>query len=178
MNNKMAIRAAVLIREHVSGRDALVDAIRLPEHSWQQVQRLKRQAVLAHEHGWCLAEKSLFRDLADALRRFQYELEGSVPRVEAHREPRQEVSTGEVFRDILALDRNSMGLRSISRTMSFRRDRAIVLEDTISDEFEIRLDWSQIGAAKQPYRVVALDPHPAARNQEVTHPHVQEETPL
>jgi hypothetical protein len=172
----MAIRAAVLIREHLSGRGAQADAIRLPEHSWQRVQRLKRQAVLAHQRGWRLAEKVLFRDLADALRRFQYELEGAVPRVEAHLVSRQEVRPGEVFRDILALQQEFDGFEVDFENHELSvATEPIVLEGTYLGSFEISLDWSQIGDSRQPYRVVALDPHPAARNEEVTHPHVQEE---
>jgi hypothetical protein len=48
-----------------------------------------------------------------------------------------------------------------------------VLEDVHLGNFEIRLDWGDLGR-HQPYRVVALDPHPAARREDVTHPHVQE----
>ena len=69
-----------------------------------------------------------------------------------------------------------MDLRSTLRTMNL----AVTTDpsswkESIFGRFQIRLDWSQIGSSRQPYRVVALDPHPAARNQEVTHPHVQEE---
>jgi len=54
----------------------------------------------------------------------------------------------------------------------------IELEGTYLGEFEIRLDIPQIGtrSASVPYSVVALDPHPAAANDLVTHPHVSDET--
>ena len=45
---RLAIRAAVVIGEHIAVRGTQADTIRLPEHSWQQIQRLKRQTVLAH----------------------------------------------------------------------------------------------------------------------------------
>jgi hypothetical protein len=72
-------------------------------YAWQQLQRLKRQFLRAHERGWRLAEKALFRDFGDTLLRVQYELEGAARRVEAHRKPRQAVSSAEIYRDILAL---------------------------------------------------------------------------
>ena len=50
-----------------------------------------------------------------------------------------------------------MGLRSISRTMSFRLQLSLSYwKARILDSFEISLDWSQIGDSRQPYRVVAL----------------------
>ena len=178
MNNqqRMAIHAAVLIHEQITGRSALADTISLPEYSWQQVQRLKRQFVRAHERGWRLAEKALFRDLADVLHRVQYELEGAVRRVEAYRQSRPATSPAEIYRDIVALKQEFDGLEiDFSTHELVVTTDSIILEDIDFGEFEIRLDWSQIGSSKQPYRVVALDPHPAARDQDVTHPHVQEE---
>lgn len=173
---RMAIRAAVLIGEHVSGRGTQSDTIRLPEHSWQQVQRLKRQAVLANERGWHLAERTLLHDLTDSLRRFQYEVEGSVRQVETHRKPRPEVSPAEIYRDILAVQQEFEGCEIDlgSHEFSVTTD-PIVLEDITFGRFKVCLNWNQIGTCRQPYRVVALDPHPAARNQDVTHPHVQDE---
>ena len=54
------------------------------------------------------------------------------------------------------------------------RPTASCWKDLYFGPFEIRLDWRQLGSAT-PYRVVALDPHPAAKDTDVTHPHVQEE---
>jgi hypothetical protein len=173
---RMAIRAAVFIHQHLSGRNTQADAIRLPEHPWQQIQRLKRQAVRAHERGWQLAEKALFRDFADTLRRFQYELEGSVRQVQTRLEPHPEVSPVELYRDVLALTQEFDGFEIDyeNHELAVTTD-PIVLEGIDLGRFEIRLDWSQMGSCQQPYHVVALDPHSAAHNEEVTHPHVQGE---
>ena len=50
----------------------------------------------------------------------------------------------------------------------------ITLEGIFLGPFEIRLDWERLGNSL-PYRIKALDPHPAAANEDVTHPHVQNE---
>jgi len=50
----------------------------------------------------------------------------------------------------------------------------IVLEYMSFGRFEIRLDWRRLGDA-QPYRVVALDSNPAAKSEDITHSHVQDE---
>ena len=77
-------------REHMAGRSARADAIRLAGISWQQILRLKRQAVRAPRARLASGRKDSFRDLADALRRFQLELEGPLRRVETLAEPQPE----------------------------------------------------------------------------------------
>ena len=50
----------------------------------------------------------------------------------------------------------------------------ITLEGHYLGPFEIRLDLRRL-TAESPYRVIALDPHPAASREGVTHPHVLDE---
>jgi hypothetical protein len=50
----------------------------------------------------------------------------------------------------------------------------VVLEAIDLGRFQIRLSWQRLHD-DQPYRVVALDPAPAACNSSVTHPHVNDE---
>lgn len=54
---------------------------------------------------------------------------------------------------------------------------SIELEEVQLGEFEVILEISRLGEASRSsvYRVVALDPHPAASNDSVTHPHVSDE---
>jgi hypothetical protein len=51
----------------------------------------------------------------------------------------------------------------------------VELEGVYLGRFQIRLSWHNLRSA-QPYRVVALEPAPAASNSSVTHPHVNDET--
>jgi hypothetical protein len=63
------------------------------------------------------------------------------------------------------------------------RTGPIHLEEVYLGPFSIELELSglsyfsgsQAGAGQHPFRVVALDPHPAAGNRHVTHPHVSDE---
>jgi len=52
----------------------------------------------------------------------------------------------------------------------------IELEDVYLGPFEIRLDLEDLSDPRnsQPYAVIALDPHPAACNPAITHPHVSD----
>ena len=84
-------------------------------------------------------------------------------------------SASDIYRDILALDDEfeEVEIDLDEHELSVTTDR-IVLEDIDLGPFEIRLDWQRLGASSA-YRVVALDPNPAARSDDVTHPHVQDE---
>ena len=175
-DTKSMFRAAVLIHEHLAGRDALANSIRLPEYTWQQIQRLQRQALLARQRGWHLANKVLYGELVGSLQRFQYELNKSLGKVATHRPFRKSSSPADIFRDLRALRRefDDVEIDIEEQEISVTTD-PIVLEHIDFGRFDIRLAWKEIGSVKQPYRVVALDPRPAARNESVTHPHVQDE---
>lgn len=60
-----------------------------------------------------------------------------------------------------------------NQSLSITTD-SITLEDIYLGDFEIRLDIDKIPEMSKgsPYRVIALDPHPAGASSEVTHPHV------
>jgi len=90
MNNsaRAMFRAAVLIREHLARRAAQFESIRLPESTWQQIQRLNRQAFMAQQRGWQLAQPVVYRDLVDFLRRLQYEINESLGKVATRRPSR------------------------------------------------------------------------------------------
>ena len=62
------------------------------------------------------------------------------------------------------------------RTVSVFTD-PIELEGTFLGDFEIRLEIEKLGQLRDSnaFRIVALDPHPAATNDSVTHPHVSDE---
>ena len=173
---RTVLRAAVLIHEHLAGRDSPIDSILLPEYTWQQIQRLRRQALLARQRGWHLANKVLYREAVDSLQRLQSEISEVLGKVETHRPSRRSSSPADIFRDLraLPLEFDDVEIDFKQQELTVTTD-PIVLEQIDFGRFEIRLDWTQISCSRQPYRVVALDPHPAARNESVTHPHVQDE---
>ncbi len=175
-STRAMLRATALIHEHLSGRDAQIDSIRLPEDSWQHIQRLKRQAFLAQRRGWQLANKVVHRDLVDSLRQLQYEIDESLRKVVTRRPARLNSSPAEIFRDLRTMEREfgDVKIDFAEQELSITTD-LVVLEEIDLGRFTIRLHCPQICCVTQPYRVVALDPHPAARNSSVTHPHVQDE---
>jgi hypothetical protein len=173
--NKTVIRAAVLIREQVAGSRHHDPPLQLPEYSWNEIQQLRRQIGLARQHGWHAAAAQLTRDLADAINDLCFRLETAGRNLQSRPTERRPFSASEIYRDILALDEEFEGLEIDfdKHELSVTTDR-IVLEDWNLGAFQIRLDWHSLGEPPA-YRVVALDPHPPASRDDVTHPHVQDE---
>ena len=85
-------------------------------------------------------------------------------------------SASDIYRDLQALENEfeEVDIDLKEHLLSATTD-CIVLEGTYLGAFAIRLDWQRLGCSSQPYRVVALDPHPAAKSNDITHPHVQDE---
>jgi hypothetical protein len=173
--NKTAMRVAVLIHEQLAGGTRHDLPIYLPEYSWNNIQQLRRQIDRACERGWHRAAARLTEDLADALDNCRRELENAARVLQSGPSKRRVSSASDVYRDILALHHEfeDVNVDLNEHTLSVTTDR-IVLEGMSFGRFEIKLDWQQLGSPPA-YRVVALEPTPAARRDDVTHPHVQDE---
>ncbi len=173
--NKTALRAAVLIHEQQAGGKHHDLPIYLPEYTWNNIQRLRRQIGRARERGWHRAAAQLTEDLAGTLDDCRRELENASRALQSCHPKRHVSSASDIYRDLLALydEFEDVNIDLDKHVLSVTTDR-IVLEYIRFGRFEIRLDWRRLGDA-QPYRVVALDPNPAARRDDVTHPHVQDE---
>jgi hypothetical protein len=173
--NKSALRAAVLIHEHVATPCPPRRPIHLSDYHWNEAQRLVRQIELAYRRGWHRAAESLTADLAGMLENFQRELGWAVTGLQDRKAPPRIATVADMYRDILALDNEFDGVEIDVKehTLRVTTDR-ITLDDVRLGRFEIVLDWRDLGK-HPPYRVVALDPNPAATDNEVTHPHVRSE---
>jgi hypothetical protein len=173
--NKTALRAAVLIHEQLASGKHQDASLYLPEYTWTNIQRLRRQIDLAHRHGWHRAAARVTEDLARTLDDCRRELENAIRALQSRLTERQASSASEIYRDILALrdEFEEVEIELDKHELSVTTDR-IVLEHLNFGPFQIRLDWHCLGSTHA-YRVVALDPHPAAKSNDVTHPHVQDE---
>ena len=175
-SDRTILRAAVLIREQLAGRN-LRDLSRcMPEYSWAAAVRLRRQIVQAQERGWHRAAGRLMEDLRSTIRRCQTDLEIALHTIESGVPASCTTSATEIFKDITALHEEfeEVEIGMAEHELCVTTD-AIVLEGIDLGRFQIRLDWYRLGSSSA-YRVVALDPNPAATNESVTHPHVQDET--
>ena len=173
--NKTAMRAAMLIREQAAENKSPDTPRYLPEYSWNKIQRLRRQIDMARQRGWQRAAARLSEDLTDAMEHCRRELENALQGRQRRPADRQVMSASNVYQDILALydEFEDVEIDLGEHELRVTTDR-IVLEDFHLGAFQVRLDWHRFGDPCA-YRVVALDPHPAAKSDDVTHPHVQDE---
>ena len=174
--DRKLFRAALAIQSQLPQQGPLPEDLCLPEQYWNQVKRLRRKIARARERGWHRAAESLFGGLADAWRSLQRELEEARCALARRTQPRHPTSASAIYLDLRALESEFDEIEIDLKTheLAVTTD-AIELDGINLGEFQIRLHWTAIGDDWPPYRVVALHPHPAARNDNVTHPHVEDE---
>lgn len=174
--NKSAIRAAISLHGQLMDNPRYNQRFCLPEYAWNNIQRLRRQIDMARGRGWRRAAASLTGDLASQLDNCRRELENACRALQTHSPEHHVASVSDIYRDIVALydEFEDVEINSGEHTLSVKTD-CIDLEDIRLGRFEIQLECLNLGES-QPYRVVALDPNPAARRDDVTHPHVQDES--
>jgi len=172
---KAALTAARVIRDRLAERHRDSAAIAMPDRPWTNARRLFGQIERAHQHGWDGAARQLTLDFGHEIACCRDRLTELEHRLHSRSTQSCLPAVGEVYREIMALydEFADVEMDLDSHEIVVTTDR-IVLEGIDLGPFAVRLNWDQLGRS-HPYRVVALDPHPAAANDEVTHPHVQGE---
>ena len=173
--NKKALRAAVLIHEHLAGGNRHDAALYLPEYSWHNIQQLRRRIELARRRSWHRAAARTTEVLTRALDDCHRNLENALRTLQSCPVEQPVASASDIYRDILALceEFDEVDIHLDEHAISVTTDY-IVLEHVNLGRFQVRLDWKLLGCCSQPYGIVARDPHPAAARDDVTHPHVQD----
>lgn len=149
----------------------------LPHQTWANTERLFRQVETARNRGWRLSSQRKQREATVMLSRLLNQL-GSIDQLLRHEtRASPQTSIADIYSDLIALREQYSAIACDRRgkTLSVTTE-PIELQEVYLGPFEVRLDWSEMGRAEPPqYRVVALDPHPAATDDSITHPHVQDE---
>lgn len=165
----LAIHRALVIP---CSRERLIE---LPTGAWQSATELVRRLRRAELHRWHLAAATLRGDLRHTLSSLQsplIELERTL--VGPSCNPYLARPT-DIYRDLVAIEEEFAALSFDCRfhTLSVTTE-PITLVGHFLGPFEVRLDLRQL-KCESCYRVIALDPHPAASREGVTHPHVLDE---
>ena len=141
-----------------------------------QLESFKRKLSICEAHGWKDAEAKVVKGVEIALHELPYLL----PEIERAVMPctAQVPSLKDIYQELIQSDEEFGELRYSSKddVLSVTTE-PIELEGVYLGEFEIQLHITRLGGihSNEAYRIVALDPHPAAGNESVTHPHVSEE---
>lgn len=176
--NKPAMRLAVAIHKQLDYRNTASAACDLPEASWQQCQTLSRRVQRAQQRGWNLAARQCVRELRSVIGHLQGEFGSLAQQLDTRLGNDQPIATiQDIYRDVLALrdEFDGVSWEHRQQTLSVTTE-SIELEGVYLGAFEIRLDWGDlVDGHPGNYRVIAVDAHPAASNEDVTHPHVSDE---
>ena len=162
----------------------------LQDHRWREVQRLiyvvctnleqlqsgRKWLEQCAYRNWHGAATRLTSRMENKLRDLPYTVEQALHMISNVRT--QPPLLRHIFEELTQLQ-NEFGRIECNlqeRTVSVFTD-AIELDGIFLGDFEIRLEIEKLAQLRDSsaFRIVALDPHPAATNDNVTHPHVSEE---
>ncbi len=145
--------------------------VSLPAEDWGEIVKLAGQIEKAAMRGWLSAAEKLHAALARSLEYCCNRMDGLCQGLQ--KPPPNLPSLAEIYGEILALyaEFEEVEIDFKGHVLAVTTE-PIVLDWLRLGAFKIRLDWNELGKTS-PYRVVALDPNPAAGNDGVTHPHVQ-----
>ena len=176
-SRKSLLRLAVCIHQRFANTASDQESIELPISTWHDAQRVAHRIRLARQHGWQLAAVRLTNQLARRLDVLRCETSDLMEGLTSRTPEPSSVAVDEIYCDLTALHEEfpTVGWSLREKTLSVTTE-PIQLDGIYLGPFEIRLEWSGL-ANGHPYnyRVIALDAHPAASNDSVAHPHVQDE---
>ncbi|MBL8829744.1 MAG: hypothetical protein JNM18_22385 [Planctomycetaceae bacterium] len=146
-----------------------------PDHDWLELRRTVKHWQLAKQRGWRLATEQArsyvqrqIDSLIAQLTSFRATQEPDLPQ-------RRTVALRDLYDDLRALHAEFPVVRLDHAPQELAvQTEPIVLDDEYLGPFEIVLKLPQL-SARQPYRVVALEPHPADHDFTTPHPHVRDE---
>jgi hypothetical protein len=173
---RQAVRAALLIHDHLTGAGGRVLRIDPPEQTWQELRRTVSRLQLAATRGWHVASARLVEDLDYNLRTLDRELSALRQQLSLPPRPQQITTPREIVADLEALEQEfeevTLDLKQHSLSVL---TKPIELEETWLGAFRIVLGWDQISLSKA-YEVIAAEPCAAEGDSEVTHPHVRDQS--
>ncbi len=168
---KLALRTADVIRPRLGSALQKNLPVSLPAEDWGEIVKLAGQIEKAAMRGWLYAAEKLRADLARNLEYCRNRMDRLCQGLQ--KPPPNLPSLAEIYGEISALygEFEEVEIDIKGHTLAVTTE-PVVLDWLRLGAFKIRLDWNELGKTS-PYRVVALDPNPAAGNDGVTHPHVQ-----
>jgi hypothetical protein len=116
-----------------------------------------------------LKEESIF-----SLQRLRDRVAAMLVTDEDSRSTQAPPSAGDIYQDLTALHEEfaEVSWSLTDETLSVTTE-PIVLEGVYLGAFRIELRWAELPASSA-YGIIAVDPNPAASNESVTHPHVED----
>jgi hypothetical protein len=181
MNDKEWIRVAYLIQEALSGlrKGRYLECVRqlsLFTGNFQEIAHDSRRLALALSRDWFAASEECCNGIARYLGQVPY----SVSKLESLMDRRHKTvpKLGVILDELKALqgEFDDVAFNAEEGALCAVTE-PITLEDTYLGPFRIALYIEKLKELyhKVPYYVIAIDPHPATKDEAITHPHVSNE---
>ena len=175
LNTEHLPRAADGLRHWLLGRLTSSEVFELPKREWEQTQRTAYLLEHARSRGWHFATLELRMQLLHRTCGLQNHLASLSSASQREREPPAVPSTRHIMDELQSLLSEFDQLRVDLKAHEVAVTTEPIAFDGIElGPFEIRLNWTAADHSAA-YSVLALEPHPAATNSGVTHPHVRDD---
>ena len=163
----------LIVQRHQHSGGRLLYALERLTGRLEPLARCRRQITLARERDWRHAQAQLITELEGLLRALpgdtQY-VQQAVPK------PVHILSMADIAQEFDQIDDEFGGWTYEAPGILTVVTQPITLEEIRLGTFEIRLNLTHLGTHRSsaPYELAARDPHPAACNEAVIHPHVRD----
>ena len=163
---------AIGICNDIANRRPVTPELEVSLRSISMIERLQRMARTAAARGWFAARERIHEELWLVLHSLSREVNAAKSSMSHDISVKEDTTPSDVLRELTALANEF-------QEVDYDKDRHVLsvftddieLEDVFLGSFEIKLNFSYLGESLS-YEVVAVDPHPAASSDSVTHPHV------
>jgi len=146
-----------------------------PDYYWDRYcQAARRVNLIQHKH-WQASQTPALDELERIGESLVQQLRSITDLARNQMTPHPRASLQDILADLAALNEEFPEVRWDRRekTLSVITE-PVELKDIPLGRFEILLEYRNLGLTR-PYRIIALDPHPAAGEHSTTHPHVRDE---
>ena len=173
---RQTLRAGIKIHGHLLGTERATYFRDLPRDVWQQCCQTAERLRFVQSRGWQAASQSVADDLHFTVGCLLRELNLFREQLPQRQSPKNVASASELAADLDALEQefDEVELDLRAGTVSVVT-APIVLEDVHLGPFRIALTWDKIGRGLA-YKLTAEEPNTAQGMEDVTHPHVRDES--
>ncbi len=177
-DDRTLIRFAIWIHEQLSARRPQISHVSPPTARFAQVEALHRRLAYATERGWRACIASLQSDLRSAITGLGTALDERICRFDEDKIDFALPTARGILDELKGLRDEFDSVEFDLRQKQIRiTTEPIVLEELSLGPFQIELDFKRkSNGLTAGYRVIAIEPNPAASNSSVTHPHVHSDT--
>lgn len=151
-------------------------AFHLPRLEWTHLVDAVRRSEHCRAKDWPTARRATARAIERTVQGLSERLAAAVHAARETTAPPAVPTLRDMLADIAGLEEEfpSVGWDLRAKTLSVTTED-IVLDGITLGPFQVTLNYAAVSRQKS-YRVVALEPHPAAGHERTTHPHVQNDS--